>query len=37
MSGNIWGLLPVFLFMMAMLAVSIYLRNAASKRVPVIS
>lgn len=32
MSGNIWGLLPVFLFMMAMLAVSIYLRNAASKK-----
>ena len=32
MSGNIWGLLPVFLFMMAMLAVSIYLRNAALKK-----
>ena len=32
MSGNIWGLLPVFLFMMAMLTVSIYLRNAASKK-----
>lgn len=32
MNGNIWGLLPVFIFMMAMLAVSIYLRNAAAKK-----
>lgn len=32
MSGNIWGLLPVFIFMMAMLAVSIYLRRAAAKK-----
>ena len=29
MSGNIWGLLPVFIFMMAMLAVSIYLRRCS--------
>lgn len=32
MNGNIWGLLPVFIFMMAILAVSIYLRNAAAKK-----
>lgn len=32
MNGNIWGLLPVFIFMMTMLAVSIYLRNAAAKK-----
>lgn len=32
MNVNIWGLLPVFIFMMAMLAVSIYLRNAAAKK-----
>ena len=32
MNGNIWGLLPVFLFMMAMLAVSIYLRNMSIKK-----
>lgn len=32
MNSNIWGLLPVFIFMMAMLAVSIYLRNAAAKK-----
>ena len=32
MNGNIWGLLPEFIFMMAMLAVSIYLRNAAAKK-----
>lgn len=32
MSGNIWGLLPVFIFMMAMLAVSVYLRNVAAKK-----
>lgn len=32
MNGNIWGLLPVFIFMMVMLAVSIYLRSSAAKK-----
>ena len=32
MSGNILGLLPVFLFMIAMLAVSIYLRSVAARK-----
>lgn len=32
MSGNIIGLLPVFLFMIAMLAVSIYLRSVAARK-----
>ena len=32
MNHNIFGLLPVFLFMLLMLAVSIYIRNQSAKK-----